>query len=103
VLFNREHCNYLKDEFEIIKTIFESSQHSEEHCYSTYLHYKLKLNDSNYLNKSLTFVDWMGRNGTYPSSYNSHEITSDLINNLKTQGYFFMRKIIDYTPIDIKY
>jgi len=103
VLFNREHSNYLKDEFGIIKTIFESSQTPDEHCYSTYLHNKFKLNDSNYLNKSLTFVDWSGHNGTYPSSYNSHEITSDLVNNLKNQGYFFMRKIIDYSPIEIKY
>jgi len=94
VLFNREHSIFLKNNFELIKSIFINSQHPEEHCYSTFLNINLKLNEKNYINKSLTYVDWSGHNGTYPSQYNIHEITDEFKENLKKSNFFFIRKII---------
>jgi hypothetical protein len=88
VLFNREHATFLKNNFLEIKNIFENSNHPEEHAYSTFMEYKNVINDKNYLNKDLTFVDWFGFNGTYPSSYFTHDINDDFLNDKKNNGFF---------------
>jgi len=100
-VLNREHSMVFKNNLSILKTIFNNSRHPEEHSYTTFLHHLGLLNDSNVINKSLTFVDWNGNNETYPSSYKPIEITEKFIKKLKEDGYFFMRKVLGGSDISI--
>lgn len=101
VVLNREHSKIFKDNFEILREIFTESPHPEEHSYVTFLYHLGILNDSNIINKCLTFVDWSGNNATLPSSYKPKEITKNLIEKLKNDGYFFMRKILSGGEVNV--
>jgi hypothetical protein len=101
VVLNREHSTIFKDNFKTLKEIFSETKHPEEHSYVTFLYHLGVLNNSNIINKNITFVDWSGNNGTLPSSYKPKEITERLIEKLKNDGYFFMRKILSGEEVKI--